>query len=266
MSREFLDGTTIVVTRPECRAAALKTRLQELGAKVLAVPTIRFSPVADSDPWDRVLEDRNSFSHVIFSSRTAVDTFTALCTQAGMTPDSWLRNCSVAAIGASTAAGLDEAGLGPVLVSSGSTGAEFARELIEKENPRPGDRILLPGSEIARGELAAALRQSGAQVEEVAIYRTCMEEPARAAPLLESLDRGETPQGITFASPSALNGFLDLCGQKGRQMLEKTSVKIISIGPTTSEAIRAQSLEVSAQAARATTEAVVDALEEALGR
>lgn len=266
MNRESLDGTTIVVTRPECRSAELKNRLEELGAKVLAVPSIRFSPIEDSAPWRQALENRSSFSHVIFSSRTAVDTFAALCSRAGITVNSWLRNCTVAAIGAATAAGLEEAGAGEVLVSSGSTGSEFARELIEKENPGPGDRILLPGSEIARGELASALLQSGAQVEAVAVYRTCAEEPARAAALLEALERGERPHAITFASPSAVNGFLELCGQQGRLLLEKTSVKVISIGPTTSEAVRDQGLEVSAQADGAATEAIVDALLEALGR
>ncbi|MEC8896078.1 MAG: uroporphyrinogen-III synthase, partial [Planctomycetota bacterium] len=167
--------------------------------------------------------------------------------------------------GAATAAALEEAGIAGVLVSSGSTGADFARELIEKEKPGPENRILLPGSEIARGELAAALRSCGARVEELAIYRTCTEEPARAAPLLEALERGETPQAITFASPSAVKGFLDLCGEQGLGLLEDSSVRVISIGPTTSEDIRARGLEVSAQASRPTTEALIDALAEALG-
>jgi len=265
MTGNSLTGTTIVLTRPECRSAELANRLEELGAKVLAVPSIRFLPVEDPAPWRLALENRGGFSHVIFSSITAVDTFATLCSQAGISLDSWLPDCTVCATGAATAAALEDAGVDGVPVSNSSTGADFAREFIEKENPGPETRILLPGSEIARGELAAALRRCGAQVEEVAIYRTCTEEPARAAPLLEALERGETPQAITFASPSAVKGFLDLCGEQGRQLLEKSSVKIISIGPTTSEDIRARDLEVSAQATRPTTESIIDALAGALG-
>ena len=124
--------------------------------------------------------------------------------------------------------------------------------------------MLLPGSDIARGELAATLRGWGAEVEEVAIYRTCTEEPARARPLLEALERGELPQAITFASPSAVKGFLELCGEPGQRLLDKGGVKIISIGATTSEELRARGLEVSAQAARPGTECLIEALAGAL--
>ena len=265
MTGDSLTGNTVILTRPECRSAELANRLEELGAKVLAVPSIRFSPLEDSAPWQLALENRDGFSHLIFSSITAVDTFASLCSRAGITLDSWLPNCTVCASGAATAAALEGYGFTEIMVSSGSTGSDFAPEFIEKEKPGPETRILLPGSEIARGELAAGLRRCGAQVEEVAIYRTCTEEPARAAPLLEALERGETPQAITFASPSAVKGFLDLCGEQGLGLLEDSSVKIISIGPTTSEDIRARGLEVSAQAARPTTESIIDALAGALG-
>ena len=264
MTGSSLHGATIILTRPECRGAELANRLKELGAKVLAVPSIRFSPIEDSESWRRALESRGHFSHIIFSSITAVDTFLGLCSQAGARLDSWAPDCTICATGASTAAALERAGITGAMVSSGTTGADFAREFIEKEKPGPGTRILLPGSEIARGELAAALRDCGAEVEELAIYRTCTEEPARAEPLLEALERGEIPQAITFASPSAVKGFLELCGEPGRGLLDHGGVKIISIGATTSEEIRARGLEVSAQATRPGTECIVEALAGAL--
>ena len=264
MTGSSLHGATIILTRPECRGAELADRLKELGAKVLAVPSIRFSPIEDSASWQRALENRSHFSHIIFSSITAVETFLDLCSQEGARLDSWPPDCVICATGTSTAAALEQAGIAGVMVSSGTTGADFSREFIEKEKPGPETRILLPGSEIARGELATALRGCGAQVEEVAIYRTCTEEPARAAPLLEALERGETPQAITFASPSAVKGFLELCGEPGRGLLDSGGVKIISIGATTSEEIRARGLEVSAQAARPGTECIVEALAGAL--
>ena len=264
MTGDSLTGNTVILTRPECRSAELANRLEELGAKVLAVPSIRFSPLEDSAPWQLALENRSRFSHVIFSSITAVDTFATLCSRAGITLDSWLPNCTVCAAGTATAAALEGYGFTEIMVSSGSTWSDFAPEFIEKEKPGPENRILLPGSEIARGELAAALRSCGAQVEELAIYRTCTEEPARARPLLEALERGELPQAITFASPSAVKGFLELCGEPGQRLLDKGSVKIISIGTTTSEELRARGLEVSAQAARPGTEYLIEALAGAL--
>ena len=46
--------------------------------------------------------------------------------------------------------------------------------------------------------------------------------------------------------------------------LESPSVKIVSLGPTTSAAVRSEGLEVSAQAASPGTESLVAAVREAL--
>lgn len=259
-----LYGRAIVVTRPECRAAELSSRLREAGAKVLAVPSIRFSRISDPGPWNTALAGKDSFTHVIFTSPVAVDTFVELCSEAGFTASSWLGNCISGAIGASTAASLKAAGVTPAIVGSGSASAEFARELTGKEELGSGSRILLPGSDIARGELAGTLKEAGARVETVPIYQTIREEPSRAGPLFEALDRGELPDAVTFASPSALEGFLHICGKRGRELLESAAVSIISLGPTTSEAIREEGLTPAAQARHPGAEALIDALRKAL--
>ena len=124
--------------------------------------------------------------------------------------------------------------------------------------------MLLPGSNIARPELGAALKEAGARVTSVPIYQTLEEDPARAEELFEALDRDEQPDAVTFASPSALSGFLGICGARGRKLLESPSVKIVSLGPTTSAAVRSEGLEVSAQAASPGTESLVAAVREAL--
>ena len=264
MTGDPLYGRTIVVTRPECRAAELNSRLREAGAEVLAVPSIRFARVADRGPWNAVLAGKDSFTHIIFTSAVAVDTFVELCSEAGLTAASWLESRTTGAIGAATAASMESAGVTPELAGRGSSGAEFARKLTRKEGLGAGHRILLPGSDIARGELASALADAGARVEAVPIYQTIHEEAARAGPLFEALDRGELPDAVTFASPSALEGFLRICGKRGREVLESATVSIISLGSTTSEAIEREGLAPAAQARRPGAEALIDALREAL--
>jgi uroporphyrinogen III methyltransferase/synthase len=266
MNEEALQNRTIVVTRPESRAAELSSRLEELGARVFRVPSIRFSRLADTSPWEETIARKDDFTHVIFTSRVAADTFEALCSEAGFPAASWLSSCNVAAIGAATGERLKEAGIVPSLVAGAAAGAGagFARELIEKELLGEDSRVLLPGSNIARPELGAALRDAGARVTSVPIYETLEEDPARAERLFEALDRDEPPDAVTFASPSALNGFLGICGARGRKLLESPSVKIVSLGPTTSAAARSEGLEVSAQATNPGTEGLVEALREAL--
>ena len=201
---------------------------------------------------------------MIFTSRIAADSFEALCSEAGFPAASWLSNCPVAAIGAATGERLKEAGIVPSLVAGTSSGAGFARELIEKELLGEDSLVLLPGSNIARPELGAALKEAGARVTSVPIYQTLEEDPARAEELFEALDRDEQPDAVTFASPSALSGFLGICGARGRKLLESPSVKIVSLGPTTSAAVRSEGLEISTQAARPGTESLVAAVREAL--
>ena len=264
MNEEALQDRTIVVTRPESRSAELSSRLEEFGAKVFRVPSIRFSRPADTGPWEETIARKDDFSHVIFTSRIAADSFEALCSEAGFPAASWLSNCTVAAIGAATGERLKEAGIVPSLVAGTSSGAGFARELIEKELLGEDSLVLLPGSNIARPELGAALKEAGARVSSVPIYQTLEEDPARAEELFEALDRDEQPDAVTFASPSALSGFLGICGARGRKLLEAPSVKIVSLGPTTSAAVRSEGLEVSAQAASPGTESLVAAVREAL--
>ena len=264
MNEEALQDRTIVVTRPESRSAELSSRLEELGAKVFRIPSIRFSRPADAGPWKETIARKDDFTHVIFTSRVAADTFDALCSEAGFPAASWLKGCNVAAIGTATGERLKEAGIVPSLVAGASAGAGFARELIEKKLLGENSQVLLPGSNIARPELGAALRDAGARVTSVPIYETLEEDPARAERLFEALDRDEPPDAVTFASPSALSGFLGICGARGRKLLESPSVKIVSLGPTTSAAVRSEGLQVSAQAASAGTESLVEALREAL--
>ena len=177
MNKKALQDRTIVVTRPEARSAELSSRLEELGAKVFRVPSIRFSRPADAGPWKEAIARRDDFTHVIFTSRVAADTFEALCSEAGFPAASWLSNCTVAAIGSATGERLKEAGIVPSLVAGASAGAGFARELIEKELLGEDSRALLPGSNIARPELGAALREAGIRVTSVPIYETREEDP-----------------------------------------------------------------------------------------
>lgn len=264
MNENVLEDRTIVVTRPESRALELTEKLEELGAKPLAVPSIRFSKMADSGPWDDALSHRDLFTHIIFTSGVAVETFMELCSEAGIKADSWLGGCRVGAIGAATGARLEEAGIPPDLIASTSNGAELAREFIAKEQLGRDSQVLIPGSNIARPELAVALSETGVKVTAIPIYQTRDEDPSRATALLEALDRDEPPHAIVFASPSALSGFLNISGDRGRALLESRTLEIISLGPTTSEAIRNEGLAVSAQADRPSTEGLVEALRKAL--
>jgi len=111
-----------------------------------------------------------------------------------------------------------------------------------------GSRILLARAEQGRGEITVLLEAAGAFVEDVAAYRT--ESSGHAArPLLESMRR----EGIiilTFASPSAVDAFAGSGGFDGLRTAGR-KVRVVTIGATTTAALRARGIEPDGEAQEA---------------
>jgi uroporphyrinogen III methyltransferase/synthase len=116
-------------------------------------------------------------------------------------------------------------------------------------------------AEVANPDLPRALEELGAIVDDIAIYKTVAEteDPAGAgAALLES-----GADWITFTSSSTVEHFharFDL-----PKLLKKfPQMKLASIGPETSKAIRALGLEPALEAKEHTTEGLIAALLKAI--
>lgn len=253
----------MAVTRSEEAAGDLCRLLEEAGARVLSIPAIRHQRVADRAPLRAALERAAAATHLIFTSPQAVRFFLEETAEEGWDAARW-RGLRVAAVGEGTAAALEKSGLRAAVTSRGQGAEALARVLIEDERLGPGSRVLLPQSAIARPGLRQALEAAGAAVDAIDVYQTLPEQPSRARPFLDALEAGAPPDAITFSSPSTVRGFLEMTGARGRAALAGGLVRIISIGPTTSTAVRGEGLEVAAEArapgARALVEAVIAAL------
>lgn len=254
-----LEGKTVVVTRGEAESAALRRAIEALGAKVLCVPSIRFAPADDLRAWNEAVAARRSFTHLVFTSQVAVRFFRELSAAAGLGPSAW-SELRVAAIGRRTAEAVAEAGLYCHHEAAAPSAADFAEEILAKEGLGPESRVLLPRSEIGRAELAEVLEAAGVAVASVPIYQTLAADPEKAAPFLAALDAGEDIDAVTFASPSALRCFLEVTGERGERLLRDPRVTIVSIGPTTTRALRDAGLTVHATARRPGIDELVEAL------
>ena len=257
-----LGGRRVVVTRSEEKAGDLIDALERLGACVTQLPVIRHALADDLGPFEEAFRERGTYSHLVFTSRSAVEFFAEASSRYAIPLTSW-EGLRVAAVGPATARAAEEAGLAPSLVSD-KGGAQLARELLEKERLGPGSRVLLPRSSIARRELETVLAEAGVRVQALTIYTTVPEDPGRVRSFLEDIARGSPPEAIILASPSALSAFLALGGESGRGLLASGRMQIISIGPTTSEAIREAGFQVSAEAASPSAEALAEATLRAL--
>jgi uroporphyrinogen III methyltransferase/synthase len=125
-----------------------------------------------------------------------------------------------------------------------------------------GTRVLLPRADIAREVIADHLREAGAEVTEVAAYRTMLGSTERDGDhdiYRMLLDR--QIDAVTFTSASTVKNFAKIFGEEQAADLLRTTV-VASIGPVTAEAAQQLGIETTVMPARYMVPDLVDALVE----
>ena len=162
----------------------------------------------------------------------------------------------MAAIGPATARALEERG-----VQVGLTPDEYVAEgILEGLGNVAGQRLLLARADIARRALADGLRLRGAEVDEIAAYRTVI-QPAGPEMIQRALLGDEQVDAITFTSSSTARGLLqglEAMGLDPRDALR--GVALAAIGPITAATLREAGLEPALIAEEYTIPGLTDAL------
>ncbi len=234
-----LAGRSVAVTRARAQASPLAARLRALGATVVEAPAIRIEPL------DAALPDLSGFDLLCVTSPNGARRLLELCRDARD-----LRGPAIAAIGPGTADALRAGGIEADVVPARAV----AESLVEALEGRPVKRALIARAEQAREVLPEALRERGAEVEILALYRTVAEpldDDARAAALGADY--------VTFTSASAVRFFVEAAGRPERS-------RVVSIGPITSDALREHGIEPDVEAAEHTPDGLVAALLDAAAR
>jgi uroporphyrinogen-III synthase len=228
-----LHGCTIAVTRAESQLGAARKLFEQAGARVVDVPALVVGPPEDWGPLDEALAELDHFHWLIFSSANGVDALQARLRRRGADLARPPRGLKIAAVGRRTAERLEALGVGVDFVPS-----RFVAEALIDEFPVSawGLQLLLPRVESGgRTVLAEAFGAAGARVVEVPAYETRCPAglPTEA---VQALERG-TLQAITFSSGKTVRHCALLLegafGSQWRQVLE--GVKVVSIGPQTSQ-------------------------------
>lgn len=231
--RRPLFGKRIVVTRTRQQASELARQLQELGAEVLEIPTIKIEePENKQDLMDALLA-LGEYDWIVFTSPNGVEAFFGYFFK-GFDDVRALGNLRIAAVGPATAAKLKELHLRvdampEEYVASKVAGAISSFESIENL------RILLMRAEVANPELFRELEELGAIVDDVACYRT--------VPETEDVNgnAGRLTEGgadwLTFTSSSTVENFhtrFDLPKLKK----QFPQMRVASIGPETTKTLK----------------------------
>jgi uroporphyrinogen III methyltransferase/synthase len=248
--RRPLFGKRIVVTRARTQASSFATRLEALGAEVMQFPTIRIAAPLDVEPLHRAAADANGFDWIVFTSANGVERFWRALRETGRDTRA-LAGVSLCAIGPVTGAAIELEGARPDLIPPEFV-AEAVVDALVSQGALRGSRILIPRAAEARAVLPKMLRKHGAEVLEVAAYRTVTDN-ADTEQLKQALQRNEV-NVVTFTASSTVRNYVDAVGA------QVGAAKVASIGPITSATARELGLPVHIEAEEYTIPGLVSAI------
>jgi uroporphyrinogen III methyltransferase/synthase len=251
--RRPLFGKRVLVTRPRRQAGELVRRLELLGAVPFVLPAVDVGPPADWAPVDRALAALPEFQWVVFTSANGVHGLLGRLRATGRDLRA-LGGVRLAAIGPATAEALRGYHLEPDLVPAEYRSEALAAALGERA---AGQAVLLAradrGRELLRDELGRVAR-----VEQVAVYSQ-VDAVDAASPVLDCLRRGEIDY-VTLTSSNIARALMRALDDVCRRRLQSGEVKLVSISPVTSAAVRELGLPVAAEATEYTVPGLVAAL------
>lgn len=219
-----LKGKTIILTYPESDRDQLPLRLRTAGAEVISMPMIATEPIP-FHPQNEI----SRYNWLVFTSKNGVAAYLASF--------SFLSGQKIAVLGPATADEVVRHGYQPHFTGQGQTASLFAAEL--REVIATDEHTLLVLGTLAPDTIEKALADH-CRLERINAYRTAMPGKIDAA----TVRRVEEDQYdvLLISSPSAFRNLVSLL-QKNIQNL-----RIISIGPTTTAAIRERNIEPVATA------------------
>jgi uroporphyrinogen III methyltransferase/synthase len=250
-----LFGQRIVVTRTREQASELTHRLQEQGAEVLEIPTIRIVPTTRKQEIVDALLELNAYDWLVFTSPNGVTAFFELFFRR-FDDMRDLGGARIAAVGPATAARLRELHLKVDLMPEEALASKIAGAF-EKFESIENLKICLLRAEVANSDLPKELESLGAIVDDIACYKTVPETEDLTGAATKLLESGA--DWITFTSSSTVEHFhnrFDL----PKLLKQFPQIKLATIGPETSKGLGILGLTASVEAKEHTIEGLVKAL------
>jgi uroporphyrinogen III methyltransferase/synthase len=250
-----LFGQRVVVTRNRREAGKLSGQLRELGAEVLEIPTIKILPPTRNESLIEAITGISSYDWIIFTSANGVEHFFDYFFKAFRDVRD-LGSVRFAAVGPATAKKLREFHLNIDLMPETYTAAATAKAMLAAQNVE-NISVLLARAESANPELPRLLEDKGAIVDDIAFYKT---EPETADRNGAADDFEEnSADWITFASSSAVRNF-DARFGLAKRCADNPKLKLASIGPETTKALKELGLKPTAKAKEHTIDGLAAAL------
>jgi len=249
-----LFGVRVMVTRPADQAATMYRDLRELGAEVLAFPTIDTAEDFRPDEWDALRKIKTDKRWLMFTSENGVRYFLKQWF-ATVGDIRRLSDYRIAASGDGTIRALNAFDIAPDFVPTTGTTAALAQQM--------GERLDLAGGTLVRVRSSGgtdsafeALGEKGAKVISLPVHRTFhIKWPVATKEKLSAYP----PDVIIFTSGSAVDGLADNLDRNELEELGKGAT-IVSVGPATSRVIRSHGMDVTMESKEHTIPAIIEEL------
>jgi uroporphyrinogen III methyltransferase / synthase len=248
--RRPLFGKRIVVTRSTQQAPALTEKLRDLGADVIEMPATQIARL-DLAALRSAIANLQEYHWLIFTSQNAVAIFWEQLLGGGRDARA-LAGLKVAAVGPATAGGLLEHGITVDVIPERFV-AEGLLEKLRERNDLSGSKVLYVTAEGAREVLPDGLKELGAEVFVLEVYRS-INDGQGAEKLSRQIEAGKVDL-VTFTSGSAVKAYVDTVGSE-----LAVRVPAASIGAQTSEAVRNAGIELKQEAKESTIDGLVAAV------
>lgn len=254
-------GQRVVVTRTREQASQLSRQLQERGADVLEIPTIKIAPPSDFNPLIEAISGIGEYNWIVFTSPNGVSAFFEYFFKA-YDDIRCLGMLRIAAVGPATAARLKELHVRVDAMPEEYVASKVAGA-IAKVDELENLKILCMRAQVANPELVSELELKGAIVDDVACYQTVTETEDRNGAAARLTEEGA--EWLTFTSASTVEQFharFDL----PKLRTQFPAMKTLTIGPETSKALTALGITPDLEAKPHTIDGIVATLERHLSK
>ena len=250
LERRALHGWRVLVTRAQMPSSTLANRLAAAGADVVEVPATRIEPL-DPSRARGAIAHLDAYDWAVFTSQNGVDLFWQELRAQGLDARA-LGGLRIAAVGPATTGALVARGLAPDVMPERFV-AEAVLDMLRQRDDVRHARVLYAAAEGARDVLPNGLRELGASVDVVHLYRS-VPDPASVDAMRDFARQADELSVAVFTSASAVRAFVEAVGAGTRNF------PAASIGPVTTAAARAAGLNVVIEAAESTIPGLVAAV------
>lgn len=225
----------VLVTRARSQASRLSKRLQDAGATVVECPVIKIDRLEDTSELLHYLARLEIYDWVTFASPNSVVSVWEQLQDIGLDSRAF-SSCKIAAVGPATKTALQERGIYPDLIPDNFT-SEGMIEAFKLQSQLPR-KVLAFKSDIGHETIPQGLRELGADVDEVAAYRT-VTQPESGQLALNAYAEGVDI--TTFTSSSTVNNLMALIDDDAAIVNQGL---VACIGPKTAATARSKGLNV----------------------